>query len=407
MKKIEVLFKNDIFFLIFGLLIVGALGSENFYVVVPQLQLFRVAFILSFLFMLIAIAKLKICFSNLSKFVLFFFLIQYVWTTEVSIYLTTLNLKNFFNFTILFLLILNLLFLMEYNKKLFIKTFLKVSILMFIISISISIWEIITHKHLSSSITNNSPEYLAFVPTAFYGNPNQLASILTLILLFLFAYFKTLKKEPSYWFYIIFLMSIIVTFFTQSVLNLILQLFILLLTVVKVKKIFKLLFLGLILLIAFYWLSLFISNKSFDFNYIINGYLAGGSYSIRKALYLDAINSIGTNFSFGYGVNNSSLYYQLLNDPKVKGIVNPHNYLLEMLINSGLYIIILYIILNIYLSVLFMRNKQLYLIIVLLLYHIILISGSSALFGWYYYIFFIAIISLYDIDKKQLLVEKK
>ncbi len=408
MKKIKILSKSNIYVLVFGLLIIGALGAENFYILSPKLQVFRFALALSFFFIIFTMIKHGIHFSNSSKAILLFFTIHYIWTTIVSILLTTVSLEDFFNFTILLLLVINLLFLMEYSKELFIETFLKISIVMFIISILISVWEITTHHHLSSSITNDSAKYLAFVPTAFYGNPNQLTLTLTLILLFLFAYFTTFKKKPSYLLYIMFISAGTVTLFAQSVLNSLLQLFILSLMSIKPKNFFRLFFIGLILLlIGSYYLPTILSSELFDLDYIINGYLTGGSAGIREALYLDAINAIGSNFSFGYGINNSNLYYELLNDPKVQGIIDPHNYLLEMLINSGIYVTFLYIGLNIYLSVLFLKNKQSYLMIVLLLYQIILISGSSALFGWYHYTFFIAIIALYLMKKKRLFGDNK
>ena len=396
--KRTTLSENSIYILVLVSLIIGAFGAQNFYILIPKLQIFRFSLLLSFIFMIFLIKKYKIYISNISKAIIIFFTIQYVWTTEVSIFLTTINVDNFFNFTVLLLFIINLVFLMEYNKELFIETFLKTSIVMFIISILISILEIITHHHLSSSITNHYDKQLAYVPTAFYGNPNQLALILTLILLFLFAYFKTFKKEPNYLFYIMFVSAMVVTFFAQSVLNSILQLIILLLISINLKKFFKIFFLSIFFLSSFALLAI-TSDKLFNLKYIINGYLAGGSARIREALYLDAINSINSNFSLGYGINNSEFYYELLNDPRTKGIVNPHNYLLEMLINSGIYITGLYIILNIYISFLFLKNKQPYLVLVLFLYHIILISGSSALFGWYHYIFYIAIIALYFIKK--------
>ena len=59
------------------------------------------------------------------------------------------------------------------------------------------------------------------------------------------------------------------------------------------------------------------------------------STSIRINLYKHSIMSIFSSYGMGYGIDYSLQFFQSINDPNLSHIVNPHSYIFEILINSG------------------------------------------------------------------------
>jgi len=117
----------------------------------------------------------------------------------------------------------------------------------------------------------------------------------------------------------------------------------------------------------------------------------GESTSMRFHLYKDAL----LNFKiFGEGTDNSSLLYIALENPEYQGI-NPHNYILELLINNGYLFLITYLAFNGYLIFKSILMRRYFLALTFILYPFILISSSSSLFIWSQYIYYIGFIVLF------------
>ena len=69
------------------------------------------------------------------------------------------------------------------------------------------------------------------------------------------------------------------------------------------------------------------------------------STSVRLSLYKHAIISF-LSFGLGFGIDYSTQYYQSIKDANLHYIVNPHSFIFELLINSGILSYLFYI--NIY-----------------------------------------------------------
>ena len=75
------------------------------------------------------------------------------------------------------------------------------------------------------------------------------------------------------------------------------------------------------------------------------------STSVRFYLYKYAILSAFSSYGFGYGIDYSAEYYRSIHDMNLHHIVDPHSFIFELLINSGLFSTLFYIGLNIFLLV--------------------------------------------------------
>ena len=97
--------------------------------------------------------------------------------------------------------------------------------------------------------------------------------------------------------------------------------------------------------------------------------------------------SIFSSYGIGYGVDYSLQFFQSINDPNLSHIVNPHSYIFEILINSGVLAFLAFIILNIYLIVQNIFLKEYDLAVQVFMLNILLFSSSSSLFIWTIYLF--------------------
>jgi hypothetical protein len=111
------------------------------------------------------------------------------------------------------------------------------------------------------------------------------------------------------------------------------------------------------------------------------------STSIRLYLYKHSIMSIFSGYGVGYGVDYSLQYFQSINDPNLSHIVNPHSYIFEILINSGVLALLGFISLNIYLIVQNIFLKKYDLAVQVIMFNLLLFSSSSSLFIWTIYLF--------------------
>ena len=94
----------------------------------------------------------------------------------------------------------------------------------------------------------------------------------------------------------------------------------------------------------------------------------------------------------GFGIDASEAFYRSIQDPNLHYIVNPHSYIFELLINSGVFATLIYLFINGYLIIKNLKYKQHDMMIQVVMYNLLLFSSSSSLFLWPTYLFFIVYI---------------
>ena len=94
----------------------------------------------------------------------------------------------------------------------------------------------------------------------------------------------------------------------------------------------------------------------------------------------------------GFGIDASEAFYRSIQDPNLHYIVNPHSYIFELLINSGVFATLIYVFINGYLIIKNLKYKQHDMMIQVVMYNLLLFSSSSSLFLWPTYLFFIVYI---------------
>lgn len=371
-----------------------------------ELQVFRIMVLVALILSLHLWWKKRIKFqSNIIAFVLFMYF-DFIWTAYIALITNKLVISSLFNSFILLILISIVSILSSYNALNFIQLVYKSSLFMFLIMSLIAIWEIHTQRHLSISAINQAPIYIRNTPTTFFTNPNDFMAVMCMIFLLVCNYHKKLNLKRNVLEIALLIALLIFCSLTGSRMNLIASA--ITFGVFWFNK--KHIMLQLIFLFSLYFtinlidinqLTKFLSNFNFNLDRIIDSLEFGKDESskVRFHLYLDAFNSISSNHGLGEGINNSSNYYRKLDDPNLEGIINPHNYLMEILINSGALFFLIYLMVLIKILNNFILSKNYYLVITIILYFMILISSSSSLYLFYHYLFFISILVLKESDK--------
>jgi hypothetical protein len=249
--------------------------------------------------------------------------------------------------------------------------------------------------HFSFSRVLELDPIYSYIPTAYYTNQNDLMAIYSMMLLYslvYMSYFNINKFFYKIYYIFVSIYGVILSIVTSSRIGLVSIILLIMIFLFKQKKIIVF-FVLTILLIIFYIYSDIIMDY-----YYLNRLNSGNSTSIRINLYKDAIENITI---FGYGFDNSDLFYTQLNDSNLLGIINPHNYLLELLINNGYLFFIFYFLLNIFLFIQSILYKKYILAFAFIMYYFILLSSSSSLFLLQHYIFYISFIVLLQIKKEK------
>src|SRR5690606_13155269 len=142
---------------------------------------------------------------------------------------------------------------------------------------------------------------------------------------------------------------------------------------------------AIVLFILIYQTDEFLPDKLFNFDLS-----AGGSISRRYYLFIGGLKSALHNYGTGFGVGGSHYYYtHVFASSDLFADTDPHNFFIELLINSGIVVAIGYVVLNILIVVKIVQQGADKLIIVqFLLYNVLLLSSSSSLFLWPHYIFY-------------------
>ena len=176
--------------------------------------------------------------------------------------------------------------------------------------------------------------------------------------MFFLSSFVDIKYKNSF-ILAIFIIHILIIYYSQSRLALIMSL---LFFIYRYPyNIFRLIGLSLIA-VLFFWIF---SNDS-SFMQTLDSFIAlkndlrfseRQSTSVRLYLYKYALISPLSNFGLGFGIDYSAEYFRTIN-ANLHNIINPHSYILELLINSGVLVVLFYITINAILLVSNWCNKN-------------------------------------------------
>ncbi|MBL6663211.1 MAG: O-antigen ligase family protein [Flavobacteriales bacterium] len=250
-------------------------------------------------------------------------------------------------------------------------------------------YEIITGNHLPTSDLFDAPYWLRYSPTVVYYNSNDFASIFTLMFMYLLSTYDKEKTLSILWLFAMICFHLIIAYYSQSRISLLVSLLFL-----GFRYPFKLAYSSILgVLILLVGITVFEPNWYIQF---LDGlkelktdllFSDRQSTSIRLYLYKHSIMSIFSSYGLGYGVDYSLQYFQSINDPNLSHIVNPHSYIFEILINSGVLALLGFTLLNIYLIVKNIFLKEYDLVVQVLMFNLLLFSSSSSLFIWTIYLF--------------------
>ena len=336
----------------------------------------------------------KIKIQPILIFSLLFFLYYFFHTYFVSLIRQTLFGYNYkfnsvLNFTFLLGLIITFFITFFADAKKFFKFFDCVTILFYFLYGFYAVYEIITGNHLPTSDLYDAPYWLRYSPTVVYYNSNDFASIFTLMFMYLLSVFDKKKIFSIFSFFIIICFHLLIVYYSQSRISLLVSvLFIAYRYPLKLAYSCILGVLTLVLGIIVFepnWNMQFLESlKELKTDLLFSD---RQSTSIRINLYKHSIMSIFSSYGIGYGVDYSLQFFQSINDPNLSHIVNPHSYIFEILINSGVLAFLAFIILNIYLIVQNIFLKEYDLAVQVFMLNILLFSSSSSLFIWTIYLF--------------------
>lgn len=238
----------------------------------------------------------------------------------------------------------------------------------YLLSIIICFWELSTFNHLPSQYFENLPEYSKYSlsTTAFSGNPNNFSVFLILSSISLYylweylnIYFKTIIT------FSIFIINPVIIFLNESRLALIIYLFLMVYFFYKFIKINS-----QVKIIIFFLISILSLNFKVFIDYfeaidlakhiIQEDTLNDDSNSVRFTHFKNFIYYMEDKLGLGLGPGQ---YEVLGNAHPYKVIIsNPHNLFLEIGLNFGIYILLLFCILLLFKLVFYFNKNQLFFI---------------------------------------------
>ncbi|MGG1572314.1 O-antigen ligase family protein [Fictibacillus sp. NRS-1165] len=219
-------------------------------------------------------------------------------------------------------------------------------IVMFAVLTVIGLWNHVTHQHLAISRINKVAEYQKGIPTSVFVNENDFASFISvsffLVLAFVHRTRSWLMKAAGA---ALMLLSLYVMIFTSSRANFIaiplgLAFWFVFLTNKKAKRV--LVVLGFIGLAA----GIFMFKEKFaaaigKVEGMLHSLMSSGSQTeiasvdIRSNLIKNGLLFFEKSFGFGIGSGNSKYYLMHYAEFPTKGIINVHNWWIEILVNYG------------------------------------------------------------------------
>ena len=252
--------------------------------------------------------------------------------------------NSILNFSFLLFFILTIYLVIISSPKEFNQISKKIILLFYVAYTLFSAYEIHTGNHLPVSDLFDAPRWMRHMPTVVYFNSNDFAFIFTLMMMYVLSVFDQKKTFSSILIVTIFIIHIFIMYKCQSRLSLLLSF---LLFLYRYPK--KIIYSSILGLLLFFVLGYFLENELYmqviDDIVKLNSDLSFNelqSTSVRLSLYKHAILSVLPSFGLGFGIDYSTQYYQSIKDANLHYIVNPHSFIFELLINSGILAYILY-----------------------------------------------------------------
>ena len=302
------------FRLITLLFFLGIFLGPYIYILDSRIHLLRIFTPIVFILLFWKSKKISIEFT----YAILFFIAYYIYTILISIpNFNLISIRDVINFTYIPIIVITSIMLLEFNPRLFYKTFSIFLITFLFVCMSIAIYEEVQLDHLRLSAMNDFPtiwDGYYHMPTAFYVNPNDFAVVYLMGSMFLLFYFKNYYGRTSLLLKsILIISSLWIVFVTGTRIN---QIAIILYLVVyfQIWKRPLSISIGISTLLI---LSLvFFEFNPFDklsFSYESN------SVSYRLGLYQSSFKSITQNYGIGYGVNLSQYFYTYIVDSSERG----------------------------------------------------------------------------------------
>ena len=238
----------------------------------------------------------------------------------------------------------------------------------FSILVILGFWEYLSGQHLTvSKFYLSTNENIIFIPTGVFHNPNDYAAFLALGVPFVISLFRNEEK-------ILFrflgmetvagaIYLVVVTGSRANILAILLEL-IIFLVIVNVKRKIKLI---IDLVVCMLILLIFLSVPLQGFFLQTTGQISSvatqavekiGSMSVRLNIIRNGLSFLCSKAGFGVGAGNFEYYMSNFAIYDTGGIINSHNWWLEILVNYGIFVFIGYIIF--YLSIIWKLRKVYY-----------------------------------------------
>jgi O-antigen ligase len=324
-----------------------------------------------------------------------FFTVYFFYTLIISLFhYKSIFINDLINFVVLYLFIVSLVLLVAQQPNKFFKA-LKIFLIFFVVvAFVMALYEEITLNHLSNSAMLMEPKKWPqrHFPTGFYTNPNDFAAITIMASMFLLALpnkkksFSTKASKAA-----LVLISLWICYATESKLNL--MIFCIFLTIFyrlwTIRSLFVLV-VSVVLVGSYLSQKIDLGQAALEvFNFSLE---KGGSTLERLNIYYYSLYSIVESYGLGLGIGASQFYFDQFVGYGLTGITtDPHSYLFELLINSGILVLVLYLFLNLFLVLNFIKGHGNRLMLLqLILYNLILFSSSSSIFLWPHYVFLIS-----------------
>ena len=340
--------------------------------------------------------KQKVDVQPITLYSFLFFIFMFIHTYAVSFIRFQLfdvhyELNSVLNFSFLLFFIVTLYLIFFSFPKRFLNYSKYIILLFYLMYAIFSFYEIKTGNHLSTSDLIDAPWWMRYVPTVVYFNSNDFAFVFTLMMMYLLSVFDEKKSYSSIWVVAIFIIHMFIMYKSQSRLSFLMSFFFF---VYRYPK--KIIFSSVLGLVLFFVGGYFLENAWYmqvmdDLAKLKSDLLFNErqSTSVRLYLYKYAVLSVIPSYGFGYGIDYSAQYYQSINDVNLHYIVDPHSFIFELLINSGLLATLFYIGLNIWILVKNWTYSNYDIFIQIIIFNLLLFSSSSSLFIWPVYLFLI------------------
>lgn len=213
----------------------------------------------------------------------------------------------------------------------------------------VGIWEHLTGQHLSvSGFYGETRARFMFMPTGFFRNPNDFATFLALSTPFVLALIRYRRGifSRSIGLAMLFtsLYLLLVTYSRANYLAVILEVVFLLTFLFKIKAKFKAIILGCLLILA---LVIALPGPTQRIAGIIGEQiesitspwsLSYGSTDVRINLIKNSLVFLGRTAGFGVGAGNAEYWMEHFAVYDTRGILNPHNWWDEILVDYGIFV---------------------------------------------------------------------